>query len=577
MYHLPLELVLKVFENLSLNECFHLTHVTKRFNNIINSNVEYIIKNALKTQTIYGLLKNSIENSKTDMLFHLLKYFIKNQLPFFKNLATEHQIVSDLLGEDIFTYAIHNENIPILELILEIAEIYNITIGANRIFYFNDIAHLYKPDIIKLHENITKTQNSQVPNYIYQYSQNNISKDVLYNKIFENIQCYEYGIVPVVQLLVHFQLFDVMEIILNMIGNINDEHYNQIKYDRILKNSKIMDTITKHMPKFIIPWEKKFLTDGVRKFCDKQDKGDWEWTTEMLLPILKYNVETDIDWKLVSTSPLYFDCVRIIPDHPLLPVIRESSFKNVLPYYISSDLKDIPMNVIVDYLTDPLYVMKTFENKNDDEFVSQLKAMKETGKRFRFTGNFGFLVKFAEDSDELISFLKEGNVIEYPIDEKSYSQIGKDIPFYYKNSLSYFNKRIDKKHWSKLTRLMSHSPDEVLDWIIRCDDGDCYDYFHEQILSFYDNRTDIFIPSPFRSKTLEHKYIMDYGDKMKKYLIGEKKEEEDDDGDDEYYIIDNLLKMSDINIESYWWKDHLSPNLRECLYSVLLTEYMFLH
>ena len=578
MDSLPLEVLLKIFEYTSLSEFFKTGYLNKKFNTIVQDNAEYMINQSLKDITLYKLLKDSLKISYPNMLYYLLRYFIKFQLPSFQIMVEQHSIEVEL-SVPILEYAIIHENVPILQLLFDIGDVYPYRKEINM---DKCITHFYHPEIKRIYKSITGNKISNIFEKIFQYSQNLISTDELYDRFPLHVRV-DY----IIKFAISLDLKDVVVQILNItLMNAQTDDY-LIIYEYILNNYEIMDYLIKNMPIFTVEWIKKAL---IKSFGHNgsYDKKFSPWTASVLLPILKYDMDKNliVKWNDIIDPVLYFDCVRHIPNHPLIQIIKGNSFK-LQPLKIIINLEDIPVPVIVDYLLDPQYKHLTFENNNSDQYLEQLTAIRTTRRSFSFIANFEVRVRFALNSYELFNFLQGGPTIEFPVENYI------EIPFF--NSLKPIDSNpelIDKKHWQKLVGLWEYMPEFFLNWIIGSNDIDCYIYFHDHIISYYEDlvsRGYIYVPSPFRSRKLELLYLTDHGNQIKKFLqnginidvliargifVPELGDDitfyEDDIYQIQKEIIKNLLKMSDTNLESYWWIAYLSPDLRQVLEEFVL-------
>lgn len=78
----------------------------------------------LKDSTLYKLLENSLKISYSNMLYYLLRYFIKFKLPTFQ-IMVEKYLIEVKLSVPILKYAIIDKNGTILKLLFDIGDFYS--------------------------------------------------------------------------------------------------------------------------------------------------------------------------------------------------------------------------------------------------------------------------------------------------------------------------------------------------------------------------------------------------------------------------------------------------------------------
>jgi len=196
----------------------------------------------------------------------------------------------------------------------------------------------------------------------------------------------------------------------------------------------------KIIPNDTIEWIKCLKSDGFEIF-----------TIAILFNLLKYNLNYhfEINWKKESSSALYFDCLREIPNHHLINNIYNYSFINNLKIV---NISKINPKYLISYLNDYRYELINVYNDNDDDnfYIEQLLAMKSTKYIFKFDAKLNILAEIADSENELNALIYQGKYNKLPVNNLIIDNINS---YNFVSKMYYYDKIIDIKHWYKLTIL----------------------------------------------------------------------------------------------------------------------------
>lgn len=590
MNSLPIEILLKIFLYDNPIDFFKMAEVSKIYIQLIDDNYNYMINKYLKHYTFFGLLSISLKTNYTNMLFYLLKYYVNHYQSFF-NKVDPYEYMIPKLSIAILEYAINHQAINILNLLIQ-----------KEIFIYDrqlkiNLINLQNIQILKLCEQIPGIILNPIWLSIYDYRQGSISYQKIYDAILSAVERDYNIIIPIIEVAIYFNLKEVINIILWLTPKSKEKSYDGIKppvmyyriiYQTLPENYEIMDYFMKEMPEQSIEWIKNWPRASSSSSLKSSKSNFWKWTPAILVKLLKYHLDHyfQINWEKESNTVLYFDCLREIPDHPLIDKIYNYSFSN---QNVVVDISRIELEYLVEYLMDHRYKHMTVLNEKDsnDFYIQKILAMIDTSKPFWFFADFGILIKLAKSTEELAKFIHQGGrLFPFPLENISLYNSGLSD---FKTEFKKYNKKINKNQWNKLIDLWNFIPEDLLDYIIRSDNVSLYLYYNKQIKDFYYDLTlkdNIYIPPTFLSKELENLYLADHQAEVKDFLSKEINlntliarnlidEGELDDLDESYikedidtlYLktIKDLFTMSDLNQESYWWISYLSEGFKQIL------------
>jgi len=577
---LPPDLILEIYKWVSLPDFFKSACINQSHWRLVDKNAFYMIDYHARKTTIFGLFEEALQ-AKSYFTIRALLWYTRTNV--FLKLPPQARASQ---SEALVKFALSGDHLDILELMFQSLPIFHVSIPGYELSGKKMYEMMTKPNMLLARMFVDLPQHlvdlysgilsyltgsfEQLRSIVLNFFRSNYMDQRQVNLM--SPYYYRYYPVPYLPQIAEFVMelpFRGPELMTILLEEGLLYRGSMMNYDYDYADSyiqKLADYLIERIPMRIKQWYEN-RGEG------KHKKKYLQLPNYMIVSIIKYNQVAlfGLDeqfWKTQGSAELYLDLYRRDPTSPYLRLIRLRFSRRLY-------IEKIPIDVVLRLFQRVKHNI-TFISRGDDiEYVEQLRALRDTGKPFSFYANFGVRVKLARNTQELLHYLSHIIVDMSTI----FSTDGDTVA----SILVDFNQRLPRTEWDKIKTVWDRFHlNEMLSWIIRTDDTDLYEYL---MASF--NPTEIYIPPPFRSKKMERLYLEDYGSIVEGFvgrshntqarqlnlggmpLLPEAEfNEEEDDSDDEEdrTTVEDLLKMSDINPESYWWLPWLAPQFMAYLH-----------